>query len=120
MMPVHNVAGAEVTVNFEDLNLFLLRRQGVSAKTDLKRRWWCLGLCRTPSDVDQISIEGILTGPLTEPRRVSASCKSCGSATAWAPWDFGFAVARRFTHVSYNGSVTKRGNSGSFEGTDIP
>jgi hypothetical protein len=117
-MPVHNTAGAEVTVNFTDQNFIIARRQGVSVKTDLRRRWWCFWLCRTPTDVDRISVEGRLTGAVS-PQNVSDNCSSCGSATGWGSWFFGFFVPRAFDRVDYSGSITKRGNTGSFNGSDI-
>lgn len=117
-MSVHNIGGERVVVTPIDRNWFFYRTQGISVEVSPRRRWWCLWICTTTTDVDSIQCFINLTGAV---KRANAndSCADCGSLTVTGPDFWGFSVPRAFDRVSYSGSIKKGSSTFSFEGSEI-
>jgi hypothetical protein len=90
--------------------------QGITVKVDPKRKWYCLWLCSTSSEVDRIQASIELQGPVVQPAQAQGECNDCGSLRVTGPQWTGNAVP--YAQVTYGGQIVDGDSVGPFSGSD--
>jgi hypothetical protein len=93
------------------------KRQGVQIQVNPDSHWWCLWLCSSTDDVDQIGCSIVLHSSLVQDTESKGSCANCGDLTVEGPATWGFSAPWPYGSVDYRGTVEIDGNTYAFEGS---
>jgi hypothetical protein len=119
-MAVFQLGGKDIQVDTYKtswpLNIFY-KRQGVEVQVNPDSHWWCLWLCSSTDDVDQIACTIELHSSLTPDVGAKDSCSNCGDLTVEGPSSWGVSGPWPFASVSFTGTVTIDGSAYGFEGS---
>jgi len=93
------------------------KRQGVKVQVNSDSHWWCLWLCSSTDDVDQIGCSIVLHSALQPDTDAKGSCTKCGELSVEGPATWGFSAPWPYGSVDYSGTVKIDGNTYAFEGS---
>ena len=79
--------------------------------------WWCLWLCSSTDDVDQIGCAIVLHSSLEQNTEAKGSCRKCGDLTVEGPATWGFSSPWPYGSVDYSGTVQIEGTTYPFQGS---
>ena len=93
------------------------KRQGVQVQVNPDSHWWCLWLCSSTDDVDQIGCAIVLHSSLEQTTEAKGSCRKCGDLTVEGPATWGFSSPWPYGSVDYSGTVQIEGTTYPFQGS---
>jgi len=93
------------------------KRQGVKVQVNPDSHWWCLWLCSSTDDVDQIGCAIELHSSLEQDYGTKDSCTNCGDLTVEGPATYGFSSPWPYGSVDFSGTVQFGGNTHAFQGS---
>jgi len=93
------------------------KRQGVQVQVNPDSHWWCLWLCSSTDDVDQIGCAIVLHSSLEQDTEAKGSCRKCGDLTVEGPATWGFSSPWPYGSVDYGGTVQIEGTTYPFQGS---
>jgi len=93
------------------------KRQGVQVQVNPDSHWWCLWLCSSTDDVDQIGCSIVLHSSLEQDTEAKGSCRKCGDLTVEGPSTWGFSSPWPYGSVDYGGTVQIDGTTYPFQGS---
>ena len=93
------------------------KRQGVQVQVNPDSHWWCLWLCSSTDDVDQIGCAIVLHSSLEQDTEAKSSCRKCGDLTVEGPATWGFSSPWPYGSVDYSGTVQIEGTTYPFQGS---
>ncbi len=93
------------------------KRQGVKIQVNPDSHWWCLWLCSSTDDIDEIGCTIVLHSSLEQDTEAKDSCTSCGDLTVEGPATWGYSPPWPYGTVDYNGTVRIDGTTYPFEGS---
>jgi hypothetical protein len=95
----------------------IYKRQGVGIQVNPDSHWWCLWLCSSTDNVDQIGCTIVLHSSVEPDATAKDSCTNCGDLTVEGSANWGFSAPWPYGSVDYSGTVQMDGNTYDFEGS---
>ena len=109
--------GLTVVVVPRSVFLFVFRQQGVSIQVNPETHWWCLWLCASTTNVQQISASIALSG--ANVAHATDQCTNCGSLNVMGPTYWGINVPKAFERVGWSGTIRANGVTYQFSGAGL-
>ena len=93
------------------------KRQGVQVQVNPDSHWWCLWLCSSTDNVNQIGCGIALHSSLVQDADAKGSCTNCGDLTVEGPAAWGVSGPWPYGSVDYSGTVQIDGSTYAFKGS---
>jgi len=119
-MAVFQLGGKNIQVDTDQTSWpwsVVYKSQGVKIQVSPDSHWWCLWLCSSTDDIDQISCSIVLHSSLVPDTEAKGSCTNCGDLSVDGPASWGFSGPWPYATVDYSGTARIDGTTYPFEGS---